>query len=141
MPPIKQNETKERSNPYTHRHKPLKCREETCDRVPQTPIKAKTFRKNGRCRECAVKYGVSLIKDLVESDPNEDVDKLLSMAARTALDLPIKKLSDDKRRLYANVFRTIAFQIEAEITIDKSILRAFWRRKRTPKGHDAFENV
>ena len=140
MSPTKSNH-KERPKPYTHGNKLSKCREESCDRVPQPPLKAKTFRKTGRCRECAVKYGVNLIKDLVESDPNEDVDRLLSMAARTALDLPTNDLSDERRRLFANVFRTVASRIEAEIIIDKSILSVFWKGRRAPKCHDATQNV
>src|SRR4051812_35219335 len=45
--------TEELSQSYPRAIKSKKCSEETCDRVPQPPVHAKTFRKIGRCHKCA----------------------------------------------------------------------------------------
>jgi hypothetical protein len=92
------------------------------------------LRKTRRCRGCAVKHGAELVKELVESGPQDNADELLSLAVVIAAKLRTTGMSDKRRRRFAAVFRRIASRIETEIVTDKSVWRAFWGMKTITKA-------
>jgi len=141
MPPVKSEQTQKRSQPYPSVTKPTKCREETCDRVPQPPMSAKTFRKTGRCRECAAKYGIGLIRELLDDSHENDTDELLALSVMIAIKFRKISLNDNDRRYFASTFRNIANQIEFSEDTHRSLWDAFLGRKASSVKSNTRVNV
>lgn len=124
MPPTKSDN---RTRPYPSIKKSTKCKE--CDRVPQSPKSAKTIRKTGRCHECAAKFGIDLIRELLDNGHENNAANFLALSAMIAIKFRKVSLSDDDSRHFASTFRDIANQIESRDDTRKSFWDAFWGRK------------
>jgi len=133
--------TDQRSTPYTTVNRSKKCREETCTNVLQPPLTADALRKTGRCNDCALKYAMRVIRDLLDTDAIDDSEELLVLSAIIATKVVSSDLSNRSRRQLVNMFRDASQQIEAEKYADASFWRAFLGVKPARRVRKRDENV
>src|SRR4051812_32386649 len=89
----------------------------------------KITRKTGRCHGCALKFGIGLMQELVDTNIGNDSEKLLSLSVVIAIKALTSDMSSEDRRSFAADFKNIAFQIEAEPYVGMSLLDMLLRRK------------
>ena len=82
-----------------------------------------------------MKYGIGLIQDLVEEDPDKDLEQLMALSATIAIKLQLGGLDGKKRKRFATIFRKIASKIETEAVVNVSLWGAFWGKSPDVKGH------
>jgi len=70
-----------------------------------------------------------LIYDHIESEPDKNVEELLSLSAAIAIKLQTTKLDKTKRKQFASTYRKIATRIEEEPVCDKGYWSAFFGLK------------
>ena len=88
-----------------------------------------------------MKYGVGLVKDLLETDFNSNVLEMLSLSAMIAIKLKTDELGDSERRRFASVFRSVAFLIENEPVSKGSLLDAFLGKTTRVRKKVGSDNV
>ena len=76
---------------------------------------------------------MDLIRDLLEDDPEKDLNKLLSLSTMIAIKVRTDGLEDENRHRFAYIFRNAAFLIENEKYVDKSLWDVFWGKKPNVK--------
>jgi hypothetical protein len=92
---------------------------------------SKILKQTGRCRQCALKLGKGIIKDVLETASDKDLEKMLSLSAGIVLKLKTKKLSDESRARFVTLYRRIARHLEIEPYVNSSLWKTFWRIKST----------
>jgi hypothetical protein len=88
-----------------------------------------------------LKHGTNLIRDLLEDDPEEDLEKLLSLSTMIAIKVRTDGLDDKKRRRFAYIFRNAAFLIENEKIVNESLWNVFWGKTTDVKSKTGEDNV
>ena len=99
------------------------------------------IKRTGRCSDCAMKYGISIVKDLLETGFNDNVLEMLSLSVAIAIKLKTDDLDDSKRCKIASIFRSVAFLIENEPVSKGSLLDAFLGKTTRAQKKTGSDNV
>lgn len=114
------------------------CKETKCTR--------RRFKKTGRCHEHALKLGMALVRELLDTDAAADPNALLSLSAAIAMKVTSVDTNNDSIQQFAPIFHDIAFMIKTEPNNDKSfggrgLWGMFWKTEPAVKVCKADENV
>jgi hypothetical protein len=98
-------------------------------------------RETGRCHDDSLEHGLGLMHKLLRTDTGKGSKALLSLSIYIAIKVQLTDLSNEDRKKFATLFRSIAYKVENEDFPDVKLWRSFWGRKRIPRGCDADNNV